>query len=164
MTLLIVEGPQSMVQTSLPLLSKRPSQLLLLLCLLSPVGNQRAPLSCHLNESTSTLPASIHSHPCSSARKALSSWIQLSHSSSSFRDQLKFQLIWKFFCISFSVQIPPSKQETHVLSLGRDDPLEKEMEILATYSSILAWKIRWTEETGRLQSMGLERVRHNLMT
>ena len=43
-------------------------------------------------------------------------------------------------------------QEAQVLSLGREDPLEKEM---ATYSSILAWEIPWAEKSGRLQSMGL---------
>ena len=43
-------------------------------------------------------------------------------------------------------------------SLGREDPLEKEM---ATHSSILDWKIPWTEELGRLQSMGLQRVGHH---
>ena len=42
--------------------------------------------------------------------------------------------------------------------LGRDDSLEKEM---ATHSSILAWRIPWTEEPGRLHSMGSQRVRHN---
>ena len=52
-------------------------------------------------------------------------------------------------------------QETRVQSLGREDPLEKEM---ATYSSILAWKIPWTEEAGRLQSMGSQRVGHNWAT
>ena len=46
-----------------------------------------------------------------------------------------------------------------VRSLGWEDPLEKEM---ATYSSILAWEVPWTEEPGRLQSMGLQRVRHDL--
>ena len=45
--------------------------------------------------------------------------------------------------------------ETRVQSLGREDPLEKEM---ATHSSILAWKIPWMEESGRLQSMGWQRV------
>ena len=45
----------------------------------------------------------------------------------------------------------PTMQETQVRSLGEEDPLEKEM---ATHSSILAWKIRWTEEPGRLQPMG----------
>ena len=52
----------------------------------------------------------------------------------------------------------PTMQEIWVLSLGREDPLEKEM---ATHSSTLAWKISWMEEPGRLQSMGLQRVRHN---
>ena len=49
----------------------------------------------------------------------------------------------------------PAIQETWVQSLGWEDPLEKEM---ATHSSILAWRISWTEEPGELQSMGLERV------
>jgi len=49
-------------------------------------------------------------------------------------------------------------QETQVGSLGREDPLEKGM---ATHSSILAWRILWTKEPGGLQSMGLQRVRHN---
>jgi len=49
-------------------------------------------------------------------------------------------------------------QETWVKSLGREDPLGKAM---ATHSSVLAWKIQWTEETGGLQSMGLQRVRHD---
>ena len=49
-------------------------------------------------------------------------------------------------------------QETQVQALGWGDPMEKEM---ATGSSIAAWKIPWTEETGWLQSMRLQRVRHN---
>jgi len=48
----------------------------------------------------------------------------------------------------------PEMQETWVQSLGREDPLEKEM---ATHSSILAWRIQWTEEPGGLQSMMLLR-------
>ena len=52
----------------------------------------------------------------------------------------------------------PAMQETRVQSLGQEDPLEKEM---ATRSSILAWKIPWTEEPGRLQSTGSQRVRYN---
>ena len=52
----------------------------------------------------------------------------------------------------------PAMWETQVRSLGREDPLEKEM---ATHSSILAWRIPWREEPGRLQSMGLQRVRHD---
>ena len=49
-------------------------------------------------------------------------------------------------------------QETLVQSLGWEDPLEKEM---ATHSSILAWKIQWTEKPGRLQFMGSQRLRHD---
>ena len=52
----------------------------------------------------------------------------------------------------------PTMQETWVQSLGREDLLEKEM---ATHSSILAWKIPWMEELGRLQSMGFQRVGHD---
>ena len=52
----------------------------------------------------------------------------------------------------------PAMQETQVQSLGQEDPLEKKM---ATHSSILAWRIPWTEEPGRLQSMGLQRVGYN---
>ena len=52
----------------------------------------------------------------------------------------------------------PAMQENRVQSLGREDPLEKEM---ATHSSVLALRIPWTEEPGGLQSMGLQRVRHN---
>ena len=52
----------------------------------------------------------------------------------------------------------PAMWETWVQSLGREDTLEKEME---THSSILAWKIPWTEEPGGLQSMGSQRIGHN---
>ena len=52
----------------------------------------------------------------------------------------------------------PAVQETRVQSLGWEDPLEKEM---ATHSSNLAWKIPCTEEPGRLQSMGSQRVGHD---
>ena len=48
--------------------------------------------------------------------------------------------------------------ETRVESLGKEDPLEKKM---STQFSILAWKIPWTEEPGRLQSLGSQRVRHD---
>ena len=53
------------------------------------------------------------------------------------------------------VRNPPEMQETWVPSQGWEDSLEKEM---ATHSSILAWEIPWTEESGRLQYMGLQRV------
>ena len=59
------------------------------------------------------------------------------------------------------VKNPPTMQETQdmrVQSLGQEDLLEKEM---ATHSFILAWKIPWTEEPGRLQSMGPQRTGHN---
>ena len=52
----------------------------------------------------------------------------------------------------------PAMWETWVQPLGREDPLEKEME---THSSTLAWRIPWTEEPDRLQSMGSQRVGHN---
>ena len=52
----------------------------------------------------------------------------------------------------------PAVQETCVRSLGQEDPLEKKM---AIHSSILAWRIPWTEEPGRLRSMVLQRVRHH---
>ena len=52
----------------------------------------------------------------------------------------------------------PAMQEIQVQSLGREDPLEKEK---AAHSSILAWRIPWTEKTGGLQFMGLQRVRHD---
>ena len=53
----------------------------------------------------------------------------------------------------------PAMQETRVRSLNQEDPLEKRM---ATYSSILAWRIPWTEVPGGLQSMGSQGVRHEL--
>ena len=52
----------------------------------------------------------------------------------------------------------PAMQDTRVQSLGWEDPLKKEM---ATHFSILAWRIPWTEEPGRLQSMGSQRVGHD---
>ena len=52
----------------------------------------------------------------------------------------------------------PAMQETGVLSLGREDPLEKEM---ATHPSILAWRSPWTEKPDGLQSMGSQKVRHD---
>ena len=56
--------------------------------------------------------------------------------------------------IPFCLQL----QESGVLFLGQEDPLEKEM---ATHSSMLAWRIPWTEEPGGLQSLGSQRVRHD---
>ena len=60
--------------------------------------------------------------------------------------------------VAQTVKRPPAMQETQVRSLGREDPLEKEM---ATHSSTLAWKIPWTGGPDGLQSMGLQRVGHD---
>ena len=56
-----------------------------------------------------------------------------------------------------TLKSPPTTQEMRVQSLGQEDPLEKEM---SSHSSILAWRIPWTEEPGELQFMGSQRVRH----
>ena len=60
--------------------------------------------------------------------------------------------------VAQTVKHLPAIWEIQVQSLGWEDPLEKEM---ATHSSTLAWRIPWMEEPGRLQSMGLQRVRHD---
>ena len=60
--------------------------------------------------------------------------------------------------VAQTVKNLPAMQETYVRSLRREDPLEKGM---VTHSSILAWRIPWTKEAGRLHSMGLQRVAHN---
>ena len=60
--------------------------------------------------------------------------------------------------VAETVKNLPSMQETKVRSLGWEDTLEKGV---ATHSSILAWRIPWTEEPGRLQSMGSQRVRQD---
>ena len=93
-----------------------------------------------------------------------------------------WQLLWKtvwYFLKKLNTELPAillrcmdfpggsevknllTMQETWVRSLGQEDPLEKEM---ATHSSILAWKIRWTEEPVGLQSVGLQRVGHGRVT
>ena len=55
----------------------------------------------------------------------------------------------------------PAMQETWVQSLGWEDPLKKMEKAMASHSNTLAWKIPWAEEPGRLQSVGLLRVRHD---
>ena len=57
-----------------------------------------------------------------------------------------------------SLVTQPAVQETWVQSVGQEGPLEKEM---ATHSSVLAWRIPWAEEPGRIQSMGSQRVNHD---
>ena len=69
-------------------------------------------------------------------------------------------LVWASLVAQRLKHLPPM-WETWVRSLGREDPLEKEM---TTHSSILAWSIPWTEEPGRLQSMGSQRVGHDWAT
>ena len=60
--------------------------------------------------------------------------------------------------VAQTVKNLPTMRETQVPSLGREDPLQKGM---AAHSSILAWRIPWTEEPGGLHSMGSQRVRHD---
>ena len=77
---------------------------------------------------------------------------------------LNFQLgfswgtLFNLYLMAQMVKCLPAMQETWVLSLGWEDPLEKEM---ASQSSTLAWKIPWTEEPGRIQSMRSQRVGHD---
>ena len=65
--------------------------------------------------------------------------------------------VWDF-PVTQTVKSLPAMQETWIRSLGQEDPLEEGM---AIHSSILAWRIPWTEEPGGLQSMGSQRVRHD---
>ena len=67
-------------------------------------------------------------------------------------------LTYQTSLVAQAVKRLPTVWETQVRSLGREDPLGKEM---ATHSSILAWRTPWMEEHGRLQSMGSQRVRHD---
>ena len=62
------------------------------------------------------------------------------------------------FPIALMVKNLPAMQKTQVQRMDQDDPLKKDV---ATHSNILAWKIPWKQESGRLQSMGLQRVGHN---
>ena len=71
-----------------------------------------------------------------------------------------YQLAWASLVVQM-VRNQPAMRKTQVQSLGWEDPLEKEME---THSSILAWRIPWTEEPGGLQSRGSQRVGHDLVT
>ena len=77
---------------------------------------------------------------------------------------LASSVCWSLQCLIFASLVAQRlkhllpMQETQVRSLGREDPLEKEM---VTHSSILAWRIPWKEKPGRLQSVGSQRVGHN---
>ena len=66
-------------------------------------------------------------------------------------------IVWASLVVQMVKRLP-TMQETQVRSLGQEEPLEKE---LATHASTLAWKIPWTKEPGRLQSMGSQRVGHD---
>ena len=85
-----------------------------------------------------------------------SDWLKKTHSRKPFVltevSQLQASLVAQ------QVKNQPAMQETLVGSLGPEDPLEEEM---ATHSSILAWRIPWTEEPGGLQSMRLQRAEHD---
>ena len=71
------------------------------------------------------------------------------------------ELNWHLLLVAQRLKHLPPIQETRVGSLGGEDPLEKEM---ATHSSVLAWRIPWTETPGRLQSTGSQRVGHDWAT
>ena len=74
---------------------------------------------------------------------------------------LRWLLLLRTSLVAQTVKCLSTMRETWVQSLGWEDPLEKEMTI---HSSTIAWKIPWTEEPGRLQSMGSQRVRHDWAT
>ena len=71
---------------------------------------------------------------------------------------MKYSKLMKGFPGGSAVKKLPATQRMQVHYLGQEEPLEEGM---GTHSSILAWRIPWTEEPGRLQFMGLQRVRHN---
>ena len=76
-----------------------------------------------------------------------------------FQNFLQFVVIHTVkFLVAHPLRILPAMQETQVQSLGWEDSLQKEM---TTHSSILAWKIPWTEEPGGLQTVGSQRIEHN---
>ena len=81
------------------------------------------------------------------------------------KKNLPLRLLWQYFqktsLVAQTVKRLSTMWETWVRSLGREDPLEKEM---AIHSSTIAWKIPWIEEPGRLQSMGSQRVGHDWVT
>ena len=80
---------------------------------------------------------------------------QSKHSDSAVHFSCLYKCNYRAYLLAQSVNNLPVMQETWVQFLGREDPLEKE---IATHSSILVWKIPWTEEPDELQSMGLWRV------
>ena len=99
------------------------------------------------------LPGELH------RQRRLVSYSPWGHKESDMTEKLTLSLSntnWASL-VTQMVKNQPAMQETWVWSLGREDPLEKGM---VTHSSILAWRIPWTEESGRLESIGSKRVRH----
>ena len=90
-------------------------------------------------------------HGVAKSRTRLSDWTELNWTELKSRASLMVQMVKRL----------PATQETWARSLGQENPLEKEM---AAHSSTLAWKIPWTEEPSRLQSIGSQRVGHNWAT
>ena len=84
--------------------------------------------------------------------------LKIFYSSGSFVNESSYLSSDKTSLMAQMVKCLSTMRETWVRSLGWEDPLEKEM---AIHSSTIAWKIPWTEEPGRLQSMGSQRVGHN---
>ena len=84
--------------------------------------------------------------------------LKIFYSSGSFVNESSYLSSDKTSLVAQMVKCLSTMRETQVQSLGWEDPLEKEM---AIHSSTIAWKIPWTEEPGRLQSMGSQRVGHN---
>jgi len=87
-------------------------------------------------------------------------WQATVHRISKSRTQLKRLRTCEFFPVAQMVKNLPAMQETQIQSLDREDPLENGMAIHSSF----AWRIPWTEEPGGLQSMGLQRVRHDWAT
>ena len=85
-------------------------------------------------------------------------WLRLGVSSAGCLGLIPAQAMRWASLVAQRLKRLPAMRETWVRSLGREDPLEKEM---ATHSSTLAWRIPWMEEPGRLQSVGSQRVGHD---
>ena len=135
-----------------------------LACLLSPEAFTQFPQkSTATQKSTSTqLTAGLVPPPSLALTQGIS-WFGFiyisSHLKSSHPSFSKYSLsTYHYSLVAQTVKNPPAMQETWVQSLGQEDSPEEGM---ATHSSILAWRIPWTEEPDRLQSMGSQRVGHN---
>ena len=106
---------------------------------------------------------------CSNKKKAFSFWKPLRVPKEyltslwpgvlAFTPNRVYSASWRPSPVAQTVKSLPAVQQTEVRSLGQEDPLEESM---ATHSSILAWRLPWTEEPGGLQSMGVEKTQHDL--